>query len=67
MRIRSNIDSLLKTTILLRQNNNKIETHMRGLQALNVPTESYCRLLVLVLMNKITEEIHNPNSVRTTN
>ena len=39
MRISSNIDSLLKITILLRQNNDKIETHIRGLQALNVPTE----------------------------
>ena len=31
MRISSNIDSLLKITILLRQNNDKIETHIRGL------------------------------------
>ena len=47
VRISSNNDSLLKITNLsysadltkLRQNNDKIETYIRGLQALNVPTE----------------------------
>ena len=59
------MNSLLKITHLsseadvrkLRQNNDTIKTHIRGLQALNVPTESYGSLLVPVSMNKFPEDI----------
>jgi hypothetical protein len=59
------MDSLLKITSLnvskdvikLRQMYDKVETHVRGLQALEVPTESYGSLLVPILMAKIPEDI----------
>ena len=59
------MDSLLKITSVstsadvtkLRHMYDKIETHVRGLQALDVPTESYGSLLIPVLMSKIPEDI----------
>jgi hypothetical protein len=35
----------------------KVETHVRGPQTLEVPTESYGSLLVPILMTKIPEDI----------
>lgn len=63
--ISSHMDSLLKIKSVssstdvakLRQMYDKIETHVRGLQALQVPTESYGSLLIPVLMNKIPDDI----------
>ncbi|CAB4040850.1 PREDICTED: uncharacterized protein LOC107340613, partial [Paramuricea clavata] len=63
--ISGHMDSLLKITSLnvsndvkkLRQMYDKVETHVRGLQALEVPTESYGSLLVPILMTKIPEDI----------
>lgn len=63
--ISSNMDSLLKLAPLgntsdvrkLRRNYDKIEAHVRGLQALDMPTETYGSLLVPVLMTKIPEDI----------
>ncbi|KAL9979034.1 hypothetical protein ACROYT_G016626 [Oculina patagonica] len=59
------MDALLKLPSLgstadvrkFRQTNDEIEAHVRGLQALKVPTESYGRFLVPVLMTKIPEDI----------
>ena len=59
------MDGLLKLTPLgntsdvrkLRQTYDEIEAHVRGLQALEVPTESYGSFLVPVLMTKIPEDI----------
>lgn len=64
--ISSHMDSLLKLAPLgntpdvrkLRGTYDKIEAHVRGLQALDVPTETYGSLLVPVLMTKIPEDIH---------
>lgn len=63
--ISSHMDGLLKLTPLgntsdvrkLRQTYDEIEAHVRGLQALEVPTESYGSFLVPVLMTKIPEDI----------
>ena len=41
----------------LRQTYDEVEAHVRGLQALEVPTESYGSFLVPVLMTKIPEDI----------
>ena len=59
------MDSLLKLAPLgntpdvrkLRGTYDKTEAHVRGLQALDVPTETYGSLLVPVLMTKIPEDI----------
>ena len=62
--ISSHMDALLKLTAVsshdvkgLRKTYDKIEAHVRGLQALDVPTSTYGSLLVPVLMSKIPEEI----------
>ena len=63
--ISSHMDSLLKLALLgnmpdvrkLRGTYDKIEAHVRGLQALDVPTETYGCLLVPVLMTKIPQDI----------
>ena len=63
--ISSHMDGLLKLTPLgntsdvrkLRQTYDEIEAHVRGLQALEVPTESYGSFIVPVLMTKIPEDI----------
>ena len=65
MIISSHMDSLLKLAPLgntpdvrkLRATYDKIEAHVRGLQALDVPTKTYGSLLVPVLMTKIPEDI----------
>ena len=59
------MDALLKLPFLgktadvwkLQQTYDEIEAHIRGLQALEVPTESYGSFLVPVLMTKIPEDI----------
>lgn len=63
--ISSHMDALLKLPSLgstadvrkLRQTYDEIEAHVRGLQVLDVPTESYGSFLVPVLMTKIPEDI----------
>ena len=63
--ISSHMDRLLKLAPLgntpdvrkLRGTYDKIEAHVRGLQALDVPTQTYGSLLVPVLMTKIPEDI----------
>ena len=63
--ISSHMDALLRLPSLgsttdvrkLRQTYDEIEAHVRGLQALEVPTESYGSFLVPVLMTKIPEDI----------
>ena len=63
--ISSHMDGLLKLTPSgntsdvrkLWQTYDEIEAHVRGLQTLEVPTESYGSFLVPVLMMKITEDI----------
>ena len=63
--ISSHMDSLLKLAPLgntpdvrkLRGTYYKIEAHVRGLQVLDVPTETYGSLLVPVLMTKLPEDI----------
>lgn len=63
--ISCHMDALLKLPSLgstadvrkLRQTYDEIEAHVRGLQALKVPTESYGSFLVPVLMTKIPEDI----------
>lgn len=60
------MDGLLKLTPLrntsevrkLRQTYDEIEAHIRDLQALEVPTESYGSFLIPVLMTKIPIDIH---------
>ena len=59
------MDGLLKLLFLgntldvrkLRQTYDELEAHVRGLQALEVPTESYGSFLVPLLMTKIPEDI----------
>ena len=59
--ISSHMDGLLKLTPLgntsdvrkLRQTYDEIEAHVRGLQVLEVPTESYGSFFIPVLMTKI--------------
>lgn len=61
----SHMDSLLKLAPLgntpdvrkLRRSYDKIEARVRGLQALDAPTETYGSLLVPVLMTKIMTKI----------
>ena len=63
--VSSHMDSLLKLPSLfncndirkLRQLYDPIEVHMRGLQSLDVSSETYGMLLVPVLLSKIPEEI----------
>ena len=63
--ISSHMDSFLKLTPLqntsdtrkLRETFDKIEAHVRGLQALDVPAETYGSFLVPVLMSKIPDDI----------
>ena len=58
-------DAFLKITPLcsskdikeLRNLQDKVEVHVRGLQSVNVPTSAYGSLLILVLLGKIPEDV----------